>query len=173
LRATGFSLVELVIVVVIIGIIAAIAVPRISSASTSASANALQATLTNVRKAIDIYYAEHSSYPGYVPGTTTPNGARFKAQLLLFSDAQGNTKASKSGAYIFGPYLRSPFPTNQANGLATVHVKGTAVDPNPPDGSVGWVAVLSNGDFGISATSTQLDDLGIIDANKSLDTQVR
>ncbi len=172
-QAQGFSLVELVIVVVIIGIVAAIAVPRISSAGTSASANALEATLTNVRKAIDIYYAEHSAYPGYVPVTGTPNGDRFKAQLTLYSDAAGNTSATKSAVYKFGPYLRAPFPTNKANNLDTVTVKANTAVANPTNGSVGWIAVLSNGDFGISATTTQLDNMGITKTEQIEDVRIK
>lgn len=172
-RSSGFSLVELVIVVVIIGIIAAIAVPRISRGAAAASANSLEATLTNVRKAIDIYFAEHGAYPGYIPGTNTPDGDRFKAQLTMYSDADGNTNATKSTVYKFGPYLRAPFPVNKSNNLDTVHVKANAADGNPSEGTVGWVAVLSNGDFGISATSDDLEDLGILDPAKKLGLQVR
>jgi len=166
LQAPAFSLVELVLVVTIIGIIAGIAVPRISSAAATANANALDATLTNVRQSIDIYYAEHGSFPGYVPGTQTPDGSHFVNQLTLYSDADGNSNATKSAQYKFGPYLRAPFPTNPANQLATVHVKADASQADPADGTVGWVAVLSTGDFGVSATNTQLVDIGVKDVVK-------
>ena len=162
-RRAAFSLVELVIVVTIIGILASIAVPRMTQASANATSNALQATLMNVRKAIDIYYAEHGKYPGYVPGTTTPDNARFTDQLLLYSDEKGNTNAAFSTTYSYGPYLRAPFPRNPTNGLATVHVKATPVDADPAPGSVGWVAVLSHGYFGISASDDDLGDVGIDD----------
>lgn len=173
LGARAFSLVELVIVVVIIGIVAAIAVPRISSGATSASANALEATITNVRKAIDIYYAEHGSYPGYNPSDGSPDGTRFQNQLLMYSDDKGNTNVGRTAAYRFGPYLRAPFPKNPSNKLDSVHVKATEAAPSPADGSVGWVAVLSNGDFGISATSADLDRLGIVKASAKLDVAVK
>ncbi|MFQ5413801.1 MAG: type II secretion system protein [Phycisphaerae bacterium] len=160
----AFSLVELVIVVVIIGMISAIAVPRISQASTSAQRNALLATLSTVRRAIDVYFAEHDQYPGYVPGTTTPDGARFVQQLTLYSDAAGATSATYGSPYVYGPYLRAPFPVNPFNDLDTVHVKKTPADPSPALGSVGWVAVLSTGEFGLSVTD---GDLGTIDVTGS------
>lgn len=156
-RRRAFSLVELVMVVTILGIVAAIAVPRMTEASTRASANALQATLTNVRKAIDCYYAEHGKYPGYVPGTDTPDGARFHQQLLQYTQADGEANTTYGHPYVYGPYLRSPFPKNPTNNLDTVYMKANPGDADPADGSVGWVAVLSTGDFQISATDTSLD----------------
>ena len=173
LGARAFSLVELVMVVTIIGIIAAIAVPRVSSGAMSASANALDGTLTNVRKAIDIYYAEHGSYPGYNPSNGTPDGTWFEDQLLKYSDEKGNINAARTAVYRFGPYIRAPFPKNPSNKMDSVHVKATEAAPSPAEGSVGWVAVLSNGDFGISATSAELDRLGIVKASKKLDVAVK
>ena len=161
-RPAGFSLVELVVVVTIIGIVAAIAVPRASTAATRASAHALQATLTNVRKAIDCYYAEHGKYPGYNPGTNTPDGEKFVQQLTMYTSINGGPGATYSDPYFYGPYLRKPFPANPTNNLRTVHVKATPADADPPEGSVGWVAVLSHGYFGISATDSDLDDIGVL-----------
>lgn len=160
---SAFTLVELVMVVTIIGIIAAIAVPRMSGVTSRASTHALQATLTNVRKAIDCYYAEHGKYPGYLPGTTTPDGAYFVNQLLMYTNSSGETKSTYGNPYLYGPYLRAPFPVNPTNNLDTVHVKATPADADPADGSVGWVAVLSHGYFGISATDADLDDTGFFD----------
>ena len=162
----AFSLVELVIVVVIIGVIAAIAVPRVSTAATRASANALHASLTNVRKAVDCYYAEHSQYPGYLAGTTTPDNDSFVDQLLMYTSAKGEANAAYAYPYIYGPYLRKPFPVNPTNDLANVIVKATPGDLDPVDGSVGWVAVLSHGYFGISATNAALDDIGVKEPKK-------
>ena len=163
-RHQAFTLVELVIVVTIIGIIAAIAAPRMSSTSTNATANAVQATLMSVRTAIDCFYAEHNKYPGYDPAANdAPDGVNFVKQLTMFSDATGNANATRSTAYKYGPYLRSPFPVNPANNLATVQVKKLRTDPNPADGSVGWVAVLADGDFGVSATDAQLDKIGVVE----------
>ncbi|MGD2108925.1 MAG: prepilin-type N-terminal cleavage/methylation domain-containing protein [Phycisphaerae bacterium] len=168
-RRPAFSLVELVMVVTIIGIIAAIAVPRMSQASTRATANALQATLSNVRKAIDVYYAEHGKYPGYTPGTNAPDGDAFVDQLTMYSDGSGATSATYGKPYVYGPYLRKPFPKNPMNLLDTVHVKAGPADADPADGTVGWVAVLSHGYFGISATNDELDDVLDGDIGRILD----
>ena len=153
----AFSLVELVMVVTILGILAAIAMPRMTSAATSADAHALEATLTNVRKAIDTYYAEHDRYPGYDPGTGSPDDDAFVDQLLMYSDANGKTQATRGYPFLYGPYLRSPFPANPLNKLRTVKVKATPSDGDPAEGSVGWIAVLSHGYFGISATDADLE----------------
>ena len=158
---SAFTLVELVMVVTIIGIVAAIAVPRVSTAASRASENALQATIANVRRAVDTFYAEHGRYPGYNAATGLPDNNAFADQLLLYSDVQGATRATYGYPYIYGPYLRAPFPKNPTNELDSVHVKASPSDADPATGSVGWVAVLSHGYFGISATATTLKDVGI------------
>lgn len=160
-RCRAFSLVELVVVVVIIGFIAAIAVPRVSSAANSASRNALQSTIANVRRAIDHYHAEHGSYPGYTPGTEVPNDAAFVKQLVTYTDETGATNATYGYPFIYGPYLRKPFPVNQFNDLDTVKVLANEAEAEPADGSVGWVAVLFSGRFGISIADEKLSGIGM------------
>lgn len=159
----AFSLVEMVMVVTIIGIIAAIAVPRFSESSRRAAGNALLASVENVRTAIDCYYAEHGKYPGYTPGTNTPDGAQFVDQLTKFSNASGATSSGNGSGFVYGPYLRPPFPKNPTNQLATVFVKASPGDADPAAGSYGWVAVLSHGYFGVSATDASLEEIGVID----------
>jgi type II secretory pathway pseudopilin PulG len=148
-------------VVTILGLVAAIAIPRMSGAVTSATANSLEASLANVRRAIDVYYAEHDSYPGYDPSNGSPNGVYFVRQLLEFSDNRGRPNSAPTSVYRYGPYLRRPFPKNPFNGLDTVHVKANPGDADPADGTVGWVAVLSHGYFGVSATDSQFQGAGI------------
>lgn len=150
-------------VVVIIGVVAGIAVPRMSTTASHASANALQATLMNVRTAIECFYAEHNRYPGYDPSNGSANGDEFVKQLTMYSNAQGQTAATRAAPFVYGPYLRKPFPANLANNLDTVHVKETRAAPSPGDGSVGWVAVLATGDFGVSATDEQLEKVGVVE----------
>jgi len=158
-KRSAFSLVELVMVVVIIGIISAIAVPRMTHASQRADLSALTATLANVRKAIDIYYAEHGKYPGYNPTTRGPDSSFFVNQLTQYSDIRGNVDTERGSPNIYGPYLRKPFPANPFNNLSTVHVKARESDADPAIASVGWIAVLDTGAFYISATEAQVNQI--------------
>jgi len=160
-------------VVTIIGMIAAIAVPRISNASSSASTHALEATLTNVRKAIDCYYAEHDRYPGYDPSSGSPDNGLFVEQLTMYTDANGKTQATPGHPFIYGPYLRAPFPANPTNKLRTVYVKKDETVADPADGTYGWVAVLSDGDFGISASDPDLVRIGVVDSQIQVELRLR
>ncbi len=159
----AFSLVELVIVVVIIGIIAAIAAPRFSSAISSAVGTSVESNIATVTRAMAIYEAEHGKYPGYNPSSGSPENAMFPRQLMEFSDQNGNVSTTYGSPYIFGPYLRPPFPTNPLNDLDTVRVILTPTSPVIA-GSSGWVAVLSTGEFGINATAADLAEIPMKDA---------
>lgn len=173
-RRRAFTLVELVMVVSIIGVISAIAVPRMANASGKASVRALEATLANVRKAIDLYFAEHDRYPGYDPSNGLPDGDWFVKQLLEYSDRNGFTNPTLTAPFLYGPYLRAPFPKNPAKKIDMVFVKAEPSVASPSEGAAfGWVAVLSNGDFGILATDVQLDDLGMLEAIRKDDVRVK
>lgn len=127
-RQRAFSLIELVIVVVIIGIIAAIAIPRLSRGSEGAADAALIGDLAVMRSAIDLFSTEHPGFP--------PLEATFENQMLLYSDAVGNTNAAKGGAFIYGPYLRAipPLPVGAMKGQ-----KGIKAPPADGLGTDGWI----------------------------------
>lgn len=95
----AFSLIELVVVVVIIGVIGAIAVPRMSGGSESAGDAKLRADMMTLQKAIDLYAAEHLGQ--------FPSGTDIEAQLLNFTDIQGNVSPTKTPTHIYGRYLRA------------------------------------------------------------------
>lgn len=120
----GFSLIELVIVVLILGIIAAIAVPRMSRGAKGAQESSVASDLAALRNAIDLYYTEHGSYPLV---------AKFEAQLTTFTDDGGTPNATKTGAYIYGPYIRAipALPVGTEKGAKTVAAAAAA--------TVGWV----------------------------------
>jgi prepilin-type N-terminal cleavage/methylation domain-containing protein len=100
-KSRAFSLIELVIVVVIIGIIAAIAIPRMSRGASGANDGALQSNLAALRKAIDLYAAEHNN--------KFPSVADFEALMTGYSNEAGTKSPDGTSAngYIFGPYIRA------------------------------------------------------------------
>ena len=59
----GFTLIELLIVVTIIGILAGIAVVNVKHAKRKASEAVLKASLANLRKGIDDFYADKQRFP--------------------------------------------------------------------------------------------------------------
>ncbi len=143
----AFSLIELVIVVVIIGIIGAIAIPRMSRGAAGAADSGLIADLAVVRSAIDLYKAEHG---GDLPGFAT-----FEAQLTTYSDALGNTQATKDSTYYLGPYLRE-IPT-----LKVGSNKGkSALVATQGGTTAGWVYDASTGNFSANLPGTETDAQG-------------
>jgi general secretion pathway protein G len=145
-RNKGFSLIELVIVVVIIAIIGAIAIPRMSRGAAGAADSALTGNLSVLRSAIDLYQTEH--------GGTFPTAASIEAQLTQYSDSTGTTSPSKSGAYIYGPYIRKvpPLPVGARKGQSGIATLDAA--------SVGWIYEEANGSIKANTTSTEKDDSG-------------
>ena len=145
---SGFSLLEVVIVVAIVAILAAIGIPRMSRGSKGAGDSALKANLSVLRNAIDLYSAEHQ---GDYPAVAT-----FSDQLTQYSDASGNTNASKTTSYIYGPYIRSipVVPVGPNKGKNGVSADGS--DPND-----GWVYTAASGTI-VANTGTDKDDADVL-----------
>jgi type II secretory pathway pseudopilin PulG len=119
-QARGISLIELAIVVVIIAIIGAIAIPKMSRGEASAADETLIQDLFVLRSAVDHYNSDHPGAP--LNGVSSEN-ALINA-LMLFSDSKGNTAGKKTGAYIYGPYLKAfpslPIGSNKNSSAVTV-----------------------------------------------------
>ena len=126
----GFTLVELLIVVVILGVLAAIAIPQFSASTDDSKAAALDATLSNLRTAIELYYQQHGSYPSAVAAGgsfgAVDTEAAFVAQLVKYTSATGAASNTKDATYKYGPYLKkSTVPTDPIKNVATVEVVTT------------------------------------------------
>jgi general secretion pathway protein G len=149
----AFSLIELVIVVVIIGIIAAIAIPRMSRGAEGARDTALTGSLAVIRSGIDLYATEHGALPG----------AGFVNQMTLYSDINGNTNATKGGAFIYGPYVRDlpALTVGTKKGATAVFIETNAAN-NPPGGVAtdGWWYNTVTGDFRANLPDADLDASG-------------
>ncbi len=143
----AFSLIELVIVVVIIGIIAAIAIPRMSRGTAGAADSALSGNLTVLRNAIDLYNTEHG---GVFPAVDTISN-----QLTLYSNDAGTTSATKTGAFIFGPYLRA------VPSLPVGAKKGSTGIDDADGAAIGWIYTEATGQIRAN-TTTEADARGVL-----------
>jgi len=148
--ARGFTLIELLIVVIIIAILAAIAIPQFSVSSDDAKVAALDANLSTMRSAIEMYRVQHkntvpaknTSVPaagtctsGVVGKALVTTEEAFKDQLLAYSNADGGTCTVPGTDFPFGPYLRA-IPAEPGSGKATVAVAATAT--LTADDTTGW-----------------------------------
>lgn len=145
-RHHAFSLIELVIVLVIIGVIAAIAVPRLSRGATNASATAVTADLVMLRKAIELYRAEHEG--------TFPTVNDFVSQMTMFSNADGdsfNATPDLANGIAFGPYLKAmpPLPVGVRKGSTGVAAADAA--------GIGWIYTEATGKIRANTMAAELD----------------
>ncbi len=143
----AFSLIELVIVVVIIGIIAAIAIPRLSRGAAGAADAALIGDLAVMRAGIDLYETEHVG--------DQPTLASFVSQMTQFTDLNGNTNPTKTGLFIYGPYVRQIPPLPVGAQKAQTKVKSP-----PADGLGGYGWIYSSGMIQSNTAVGEVDDSG-------------
>jgi prepilin-type N-terminal cleavage/methylation domain-containing protein len=159
----GFTLVELLIVVIIIAVLAAIIVPQFSSSTLEAKEAALDANLTRIRSAIELYHAQHNNlYPGGVDvtgatcptggtaGTGTANSAQALIDsMMMYSDVNGKTCTVGDATFKYGPYFRKGFPTDSVTGKGavageiTVTSTGAPIAPSATTG--GWAYDAKSG----------------------------
>ncbi len=146
-RLRAFSLIELVIVVVILGVIGAIAIPRMSRGAAGATESGAISDLAIIRSAIELYAAEHT---GEFPALTT-----FSDQLTMYSDIDGNTNATKTSVFMYGPYIRA-IPVQKAGPQRG----SNTVTGTQSTAGAGWWYTESSGDIRINAAATDQDSNG-------------
>ena len=134
MNEAGFTLIEILVVVILLGILATIIIPQVSVSSEDAKLNAVKTNLGNLRSAIELYYYQHkNSYPAEaIPGTapaevdTLPEV--FVAQLMRYTDEDGNIANSGTSVYKYGPYVKGVFPTNPYNEKNDVTIDNSETD---------------------------------------------
>ena len=131
---------------VIVGIIAAVAIPRMSRGTAGAADSSLSSSLGVMRNAIDLYATEHG---GALPGATA-----VASQLVLYTNSNGVTNATKTSEYLYGPYMRQvpPLPVGArkgATGIAAANADG-----------IGWIYNSATGDLKANCTDSETDQTG-------------
>ena len=124
-RASGFTLIEILIVVIILGILAAIVIPQFTEASSEARESTLTSNLQTLRSQLGLYKVQHNDiYPD------STSSATYETCLIEKTDVTGAAGTD------FGPYMQmvpdNPFITDDLLPLFTF---GAA----PGDGASHWM----------------------------------
>jgi general secretion pathway protein G len=128
--ASGFTLVEILIVVVILGILAAIVIPQFTSASETARGSSLVTQLQTIRSQLELAQVQHvGTYP-----TLLADGD-WNSLTTATEPVAAYTAGNASGNEV-GPYLQKA-PTNPFMASSTIAAAAAA--------DVGWIYNDTNG----------------------------
>lgn len=175
---SGFTLIELLIVVIILAILAAIVIPQFTNSTVDAKEATLDANLSAMRSAIELYKAQHN---GVYPGTAVASGGTcaspgvagtgaalsaqaFIDQLTAASDAAGHTcTIADATTNRYGPYLRGKIPNEPINnkgsvsGEIVVTTTGAAIAPSAATG--GWAIDTKSGQIVMNSNEVDSKNL--------------
>jgi type II secretory pathway pseudopilin PulG len=96
-RTRGLTLVEMLIIVIVLAILAAVVTPQLGRASGDSRLDAMRANLLDIRAQLRLYQSQH--------GGKFPSLGEFVTQMTQYSNAAGQTSATRTGTYNLGPYV--------------------------------------------------------------------
>ncbi len=148
-NASGFTLVEILIVVVILGILAAIVIPQFTSASEAAKGSSVVSQLQTVRSQLELYNVQHNG--------TYPTVAQLWGNMTSMTNAAG-TVVTSGGV---GPYLQQA-PGNALEGGSTTVVNSTS---GTAAAGVGWFYNPTTGSIKAVCSSAKATELSLDTTN--------
>jgi prepilin-type N-terminal cleavage/methylation domain-containing protein len=146
-RPRAFTLVEILIVVIILGILATIIIGLFQNGTKDAAAASLKDNLRNMRSQLQLYVAQHGSYPAL---------ANFEQQMTQYTDTDGNVSAVKNATHQFGPYIIS-MPTLPVG----VNKGKTSVTGLTYTAGFGWGYEPTSGMIKANTPDTEVDPDGV------------
>ena len=146
-RATGFTLIEILIVVIILCLLASIVVAQFTNVTGSTSDTSLKDDLRWMRSAVLLYQAEHGAFPSL---------ASFEGQMTAYTDLNGNVSATKDATYKFGSYMLSlpMLPVGVQKGK-------TAVTGTSYANGFGWQYDQTTGAIHANCQNSEVDPNGV------------
>ncbi|QDU95135.1 prepilin-type N-terminal cleavage/methylation domain-containing protein [Lignipirellula cremea] len=131
-KASGFTLVEVLIVVVIMAVLAATIIPQFSDSANDAKEGTSEFNLHTIRSQIELYKSQHD---GLVPSDLS--------KLTEVTDEDGTVGAGADFKY--GPYIRE-LPVNSFTNLNTVTtITNSPAQAGDVTGASGWLYNATTG----------------------------
>jgi len=135
LRASGFTLVEILIVVVILGILAAIVVPQFTNAANEARGGNVQTQQTTLETQLELWAARNN---GNYPDLATDGWGDVATALTMIGE--GYIKAAPRN-----PFTQAPADPTAVTNVAMADPPAADAEADAGDGSRGWIYDQSNG----------------------------
>lgn len=143
--ASGFTIVELLVVIVVIGILAAITIVSYTGISQKAVLASLQSDLSTSAQKLKMYQVEHGAYPAALDGSNYPTGP---------ADAHYCLKPSPGNRFVYGsssPYSTFSLTATNDNGTSyqvTDNSQPTALAAAPLSPVADWLATAQGDHYG-------------------------
>ncbi len=116
---SGFTLIELLVVIAIIGILSTLAIVALGSARQKARDSKRVADLSQVSKALELYYNDNNDYPTIItPGQPLASGSNIYMAAVPSNPTPRNENGCSNSDYTYG-YITGSYSFGTCVGAAT------------------------------------------------------